>query len=116
MTAVNPDTVRATLDESRARLVAQLDELGADESGELRPDMEFTDGFADAASATAERTERLGLVESLMTQLHDVDRALGRLAEGAYGTCHQCGKPIPAARLEARPESTLCVECKSGRR
>lgn len=25
--------------------------------------------------------------------------------------CAMCGKPIPAARLEALPDATMCVEC-----
>lgn len=29
----------------------------------------------------------------------------------AHGTCESCGTAIPAGRLEARPESTRCVEC-----
>lgn len=103
------------LTEERARLVHQLNEMGADERGELTGDMDFGEGFADSAAATAERTEVIGLVDSLKTMLDDVDRALGRIADGSYGTCARCGQPIGAARLEFRPESTLCVECKSRR-
>ncbi len=100
----------ARLREARADLVRQLAELGADEAGELSGDVEFGDGFADAAAATAERTEVLGLVESLSEHLEDVDRALARIEDGTYGTCARCGKPIPLDRLAFRPEATLCVE------
>ncbi len=34
------------------------------------------------------------------------------LAAGSYGTCGDCGAEIPAARLEARPEATLCIDCQ----
>ncbi len=37
--------------------------------------------------------------------------ALERLADGSYGICENCGNPIAAARLEARPEATLCINC-----
>ena len=30
---------------------------------------------------------------------------------GTYGVCVDCGKPIPKARLEARPLSVRDVEC-----
>ncbi len=103
----------ARLREERDHLVHQLEELGANEKGELTGNVDFGEGFADAAAATAERTEVLGLVESLKTMLDDVDTALGRIAEGSYGTCAKCGKEIGAARLEFRPESVLCVDCKS---
>jgi RNA polymerase-binding protein DksA len=97
----------------RAHLVHQLNELGAAETGDLRSDIDFGGSFADAASVTAERTEVLGVVDSLKTQLDNVDRALGHIANGTYGTCDNCGQPISPARLEARPESVLCVDCKT---
>ena len=111
------DTVRARqeLEDERTRLVHQLEELGATESGDLRSDVDYGDGFADAGAATAERTERLGLAESLKGQLDAIDAALVRIEQGTYGVCASCGKDIPAARLEARPESIFCVECKSRR-
>ena len=112
MTAINLDSARTGLVEARARLVHQLTELGSEESGELRSDMVFGDGFADAGAATAERTEVIGLVETLKGQLDGVDAALERIAEGKYGTCANCGKDIDPARMEARPESIYCVDCK----
>ena len=33
-----------------------------------------------------------------------------RLEDGKYGICVDCGKEIPAARLEALPEAIRCVE------
>lgn len=97
----------------REQLVHQLIELGAAESGDLRSDLDFGGSFADAASVTAERTEVLGLVESLKGQLDDVDAALAHIAAGTYGICDRCGNEIGADRLEFRPASVLCVECKS---
>lgn len=111
-TATYPEAEQR-LHEARGKLVRQLAELGADETGELRADVEFGDGFADAAAATAERTEVLGLVDSLKRNLDDVDRALSRIAEGLYGVCLTCGRTIGADRLAFRPESVYCVECKA---
>ncbi len=87
-TATHPEAHRLLL-EARVRLVERLTQLGAEETGELRADVEFGDGFADAAAATAERTEVLGLVDSLKKNLDDVDSALRRLEEGRYGDLHQ---------------------------
>ena len=101
------------LKQERARLVHQLDELGAAESGELRSDLDFGESFADAAAVTAERTEILGLVDSLKGQLDDIDTALARIETGSYGTCDRCGEAIGEDRLEFRPASVLCVSCKS---
>lgn len=101
------------LRDERANLVHQLSELGANEDGELRDDVDFGEGFADAAAATAERTEVIGLVESLKKMLDEVDAALARVEEGEYGICANCGKEIGQARLEFRPESIYCVDCKA---
>jgi len=109
------DGARAALNEEHGKLVRQLEELGASESGDLRPDFEFGDGFADAGAATAERTEVLGVVQTLKAQLGAVAKALVKLDNGTYGFCDNCGQPIPTARLEARPASVLCVDCKNRR-
>ncbi len=106
-------SAKKALLEERAHLVHQLDELGAAETGDLRADIDFGESFADAAAVTAERTEILGLVDSLKTQLNDVDAALAHIEAGTYGTCAHCGKEISAARLEFRPASILCVDCKT---
>lgn len=116
MSTLDIDAIRENLENQRERLVEQLDELGATPSGDLKADLNYGDGFADAASVTAERTERLGLVDTLKGQLDEVDRALERIGDGTYGVCARCGQEIPPARLEARPESTLCVDCKSRNR
>ena len=31
----------------------------------------------------------------------------------AIRTCSECGEPIPAERLEAKPDTTLCVNCSA---
>jgi len=101
------------LREEREQLVHKLDELGAAETGDLRSDLDFGGSFADAAAVTAERTEVLGLVDSLKGQLDDVDAALAHIEAGTYGICDHCGNKIGADRLEFRPASILCIDCKS---
>ncbi len=113
MSAFTAADAKSRLHEERANLVHQLAELGADESGGLSGNVDFGEGFADAAAVTAERTEILGLVDSIRRTLDAVDAALERIDDGTYGTCARCGKEIGEARLEFRPESIYCVECKS---
>lgn len=112
------DTVTATaaLIEERDKLVRQLHELGADESGNLTGDIDFGEGFADAAAATAERSEVLGIVENLHDLLVDANAALDKIDSGSYGVCEDCGKDIGAARMDYRPTSRYCVDCKTKRR
>jgi len=42
-----------------------------------------------------------------------IKEALGRIDDGSYGKCEECGENIGRARLEARPVTTLCIDCKS---
>ena len=110
---INYDAARTVLNNERSKLVHQLEELGATETGDLRSDVQFGDGFADASAATAERTEVLGLVESLKRQVDSVDAALGKIDAGTYGVCATCGEQIGADRMEFRPTSVRCMDCKT---
>ncbi|MCL7451824.1 MAG: TraR/DksA C4-type zinc finger protein [Anaerolineae bacterium] len=45
------------------------------------------------------------------SRIEDLEHALERLEEGTYGVCESCGKPIDLGRLEALPQTELCIEC-----
>ncbi len=44
--------------------------------------------------------------------LDKIERALQKIEEGTFGNCEECGEEIAVKRLEARPETTLCIRCK----
>ena len=44
-------------------------------------------------------------------QIGSIRRALGRIERGTYGVCVTCGGEIAPARLAARPEAALCIDC-----
>ena len=44
--------------------------------------------------------------------LEKVQKALGKIEDGSFGVCEECGATISPKRLEARPEATLCIRCK----
>lgn len=41
-----------------------------------------------------------------------VKEALKRIEDGTYGVCELCGEEISVKRLEARPVTACCIECK----
>ena len=45
--------------------------------------------------------------------LHDLDQAFERIRNGSYGTCCICAGEIGRERLEAVPDATKCIKCKS---
>jgi RNA polymerase-binding protein DksA len=70
---------------------------------------------ADVADFTYQRELQLTTQGLLDREAAQVDEALRARANGTYGTCQECGQQIPAERLAARPEATLCVDCQSRR-
>lgn len=44
--------------------------------------------------------------------LLQVEDALTRMTNGAYGRCVHCGQPIAAPRLEALPWAKYCIDCQ----
>jgi len=110
---------QATLDGFRRRLtdehkaiVHQLTEMGIDPQSGAPDNTEFEQGFADSGQATAEKARVLSIAEGLVEQLHEVETALGRIEQGTFGRCENCGKEIPVDRLDARPVARLCLDCK----
>ncbi|MGD2052368.1 MAG: TraR/DksA C4-type zinc finger protein [Acidimicrobiia bacterium] len=112
---MNVEQAASVLTSERSKLVRQLADMGANERGELTGEVEYGEGFADAAASTAERSEVLGIVGNLHRMLVSVDAALAKVEAGTYGQCESCGNQIDDDRLEFRPTSRFCVECKSKR-
>ena len=50
-----------------------------------------------------------GREKGLLTKL---DLALKKIDDGSFGVCETCDEPIGKKRLEARPETSLCIKCK----
>ncbi|MDX2092358.1 MAG: TraR/DksA C4-type zinc finger protein [Kofleriaceae bacterium] len=50
-----------------------------------------------------------GREKSLLSKL---DLALKKIDDGTFGICEICEEPIGKKRLEARPETSLCIKCK----
>ncbi|MBN1392059.1 MAG: TraR/DksA C4-type zinc finger protein [Sedimentisphaerales bacterium] len=67
--------------------------------------------MADAGSDTFEIENTLGLMDSERKLLAEIDSALERIENGAYGICEGGAEPIPKARLKAIPWARYCVKC-----
>ena len=50
-----------------------------------------------------------GREKSFLDKIH---KALAKIEDGSFGTCEEGGEEISVKRLEARPETTLCIRCK----
>ena len=45
--------------------------------------------------------------------LDQIEAAIGRIEDGSYGRCEQCGEQIPKTRLDAIPYAAECERCAS---
>lgn len=45
--------------------------------------------------------------------LSKIEEALHRIEDNEFGVCEGCGEEIGLKRLEARPVTTLCIDCKT---
>lgn len=85
-----------------------------------RPERGAAQGFGkrigDGTVEAISRLTEIGVGTSLEEGLARTERALAKLDEGTYGRCDACGEPIAPARLEAMPESVLCIRCAAQQR
>ncbi len=108
------ESVREVLLAERDRTQQRLARLRGDYGGMVEASRDSNaDDEHDPEGATIafERSQVGSLVRQAQEKLAQVEAAIGRLDAGTYGTCTACGRPIPAARLEARPSASRCVGC-----
>jgi RNA polymerase-binding transcription factor len=105
----NVDTVSAHLAAKRSEVEAELASL-ATTAQEAGAGIGFGKRVGDGTTAAVERFASVAVHDRLTELLADVVRAQVKLSQGTYGTCDECGRPIPPERLDALPWATLCVE------
>jgi DnaK suppressor protein len=66
----------------------------------------------DRASLESERNLTLRIRDRERKLRNKIEEALARIVAGTFGICEVCGEDIGAERLEARPVTTLCINCK----
>lgn len=69
--------------------------------------------LGDMSVRAYDRDVLYNLSEVQRQKIRDIDAALERIEQGEYGTCLRCGDEIPPKRMEVRPFSRYCVDCKT---
>ena len=67
---------------------------------------------ADSADVTMQREVDYTIKGIVEEEVHHIQQALKRQAEGRYGICDDCDQEIDPERLEVRPQATLCIACQ----
>ncbi len=114
LTSQQLDHFRELLEQRRHRLSSDLT-LMQDEALKVTGQDNSADSVADAGTDNYEQDFTLGLIESEEALAREVDEALIRLEQAAFGVCESCETPIPLARLEILPFTRYCVDCQQKR-
>lgn len=99
----------------KKRLLTQRETLLKEAEGALNSlpgEINFPD-MGDQATAETDRNFMLRLRDRERLLLKKIDEAVERIDNGTFGICEECGNRIGVKRIEARPVTTLCIECKT---
>jgi len=114
--AIDPPTpeqlqlIRATL-ERRLAALSQVEEPHGD-AGALPVD-EIETSPLDRATVRLINDLTREAADHHSAEMRQLRQALARLEDGTFGLCEECGQPIGASRLLARPEARLCIDCQT---
>jgi RNA polymerase-binding transcription factor DksA len=121
-TQIDTERFRGRLEDERRKIMNAIDYLQKENPGatdETTGDLAMGPGdnhLADIATETVDREIDYTLEENCGNVLREIEAALGRIDEGAYGRCTACGNPIEPERLEYLPWATMCAQDARGRR
>ena len=85
---------KARLEKEIADVEAEINTIAAEDE---------IDDVEDMAELAVDNDRDQGVLQTLKQELHDVEEALKKIAEGTYGFDEKTGEPISKERLEAYP-------------
>ena len=103
------------IQEIKKKLISQKVALLA-EAGEALNELPGQTAFpdlGDQATAEIDRNFMLKLRGRERKLLKKIEDAIERIDKGVFGICDRCGEEINIKRLEARPVTTMCIDCKT---
>ncbi|MFQ5519698.1 MAG: RNA polymerase-binding protein DksA, partial [Mariprofundus sp.] len=90
-------------------------EIGQSENVQAMTEQEQT-SFPDPTDQASMETDRnfdLRIKDRERKLIKKIDQAIERIENGEFGECEACGGNISIKRLQARPVTMLCIECKT---
>ncbi|MDQ7782929.1 MAG: RNA polymerase-binding protein DksA [Desulfomonilaceae bacterium] len=84
-----------------------VEEMTGSEGGAVFPDP------TDRAAMESDRNFELRIRDRERKLINKIKKALEKIEDGSFGFCEICGEPIEFKRLEARPVTTHCIDCKT---
>ncbi len=106
---MDTQAARTTLEQLLRELDSATQTLQGEGAGESSELSHITQHPGDVGTEVADNDREVALLEAAGDRRAEVVAALGRLDDGTYGRCVDCGQPIEQARLEFRPEAARCL-------
>jgi len=104
------EKARKTLEQMRREVLNEVNDKYA-ASREIGQDN--LPDLADVSSNAYNREMLLNLSDAQHRKLQDINAALERMDNDEYGVCASCGEDIAPRRMEVRPFSRYCIDCKT---
>ena len=101
----------------RERLVGKVDVMQGETLKKSRQDASgdlsnVPIHMADVGTDNYERDIMIELIQNGEEGVRNIDTALEKIEEGAFGVCELCAKKINKERLKAVPYAKLCIDCQ----
>ncbi|MEE9382161.1 MAG: TraR/DksA C4-type zinc finger protein [Nannocystaceae bacterium] len=103
------ESFRDLLIEKREKLLTQAQKT-LDTEMVLSPDDRFDE--VDQASSEYMQSFSFRLRGRERFLIQKIELALRKIDANTFGLCEECDEPISLKRLQARPETPLCIQCK----
>lgn len=112
MTELTPAQLEA-LHAALLKLQAELPLLISRSDDDVKP-VELDQPIGRLSRMDAIQQQKMSAATRLASErrLKLVEQALRFFDSGEYGDCRSCEEPIGFARLQARPETPLCLACQ----
>ena len=109
--------LKQMLDDRRRELQAEVQGKmrGVREEGSWGGKLNEVLDAVESAEADIQEDLEFALVQMKSETLNKINDALGRLEQGTYGNCFECGEEIGEKRLRALPFAVRCKDCEEAR-
>lgn len=111
--AADLNALAEKLQAMKRRALDEIRSTSKDIDTNVQPGDHEVQSNADAAEIQRLGDVRYAEIEIDRARLLEVEQAQGRIAEGRYGICEDCGNDIPVQRLLAQPAAVRCAACQA---
>jgi DnaK suppressor protein len=105
------ENIHKYLENEQARLKESLATISGQDIGEKR-EATMYGKKEEIVTAYSEFEKSSVNIRNVKERINEVEHALEKIMNGTYGVCDECGGLIPPERLEALPQTSLCLPCR----